>query len=82
MDLKRKSLDVAAPPLSKRNPTRAVRIGSVTIGHGHPIVVQSMCATKTSDVETTARQLLDRANAAGGLDNTTVIVIDALASQD
>ena len=28
-----------------RNPTRAVRIGSVTIGGGRPIAVQSMCAT-------------------------------------
>ncbi len=32
------------------------------------------------DVEATAGQLVDRANAAGGLDNTTVIVIDALAT--
>ena len=42
-----------------RNPTRAVRVGSVTLGGGHPIVVQSMCATKTTDVEATAA----RANA-------------------
>ncbi|MEM7260793.1 MAG: (E)-4-hydroxy-3-methylbut-2-enyl-diphosphate synthase [Planctomycetota bacterium] len=39
-----------------RNPTRAVRIGSTTIGGGHPIAVQSMCATKTQDVEATAEQ--------------------------
>jgi (E)-4-hydroxy-3-methylbut-2-enyl-diphosphate synthase len=39
-----------------RNPTRAVRIGSVTIGDGNPIVVQSMCATKTADVEATSAQ--------------------------
>jgi len=39
-----------------RKPTRAVRIGSVHIGGGHPIVVQSMCATKTEDVEATAAQ--------------------------
>ncbi|MGO8751000.1 MAG: (E)-4-hydroxy-3-methylbut-2-enyl-diphosphate synthase [Thermoguttaceae bacterium] len=39
-----------------RNPTRAVRVGSVTLGGGHPIVVQSMCATKTTDVEATAAQ--------------------------
>ena len=47
-----------------RNPTRAVRIGSVTIGAGHPIVVQSMCATKTSDVDTTVGQV-SRLTAAG-----------------
>ncbi len=33
-----------------RNPTRPVRVGTVTIGGGQPIVVQSMCATKTVDV--------------------------------
>jgi len=42
-----------------RNPTRAVRIGSVTIGDGHPIAVQSMCATKTSDVAATVGQVRD-----------------------
>jgi (E)-4-hydroxy-3-methylbut-2-enyl-diphosphate synthase len=39
-----------------RKPTRAVQIGSVTIGDGHPIAVQSMTATHTSDVEATAQQ--------------------------
>ena len=42
-----------------RNPTRAVRVGGLTIGGGHPIAVQSMCATKTWDVEATVRQVLD-----------------------
>ncbi len=40
-----------------RNPTRPVRIGSITIGDGHPIAVQSMTATKTTDVEETRRQV-------------------------
>lgn len=40
-----------------RNPTRSVRIGSVTIGDGHPIAVQSMTATKTSDVAATVGQV-------------------------
>jgi (E)-4-hydroxy-3-methylbut-2-enyl-diphosphate synthase len=40
----------------RRNPTRAVRIGSITIGAGHPIAPQSMCATKTQDVESTVQQ--------------------------
>ena len=39
-----------------RNPTRTVRVGSVTIGGGRPIVVQSMCATKTIDVDATSAQ--------------------------
>src|SRR5919108_5399808 len=37
----------------KRNPTRPVRIGSVTIGGGHPIAVQSMTATHTQDIDAT-----------------------------
>ncbi len=41
----------------KRNPTRAVRIGRVTIGDDHPIAVQSMCATPTTDVDATLAQL-------------------------
>ena len=49
----------------QRNPTRAVRIGDVTIGAGHPIAVQSMAATKTQDVPATIRQvqLLEAAGA-------------------
>ena len=42
-----------------RNPTRAVRIGSVTIGAGHPIAVQSMTATKTTNVQATVAQVRD-----------------------
>ena len=37
----------------ERNPTRPVRIGSVTIGNGNPIAVQSMTATKTQDIDAT-----------------------------
>ncbi len=46
-----------AAEVKARNPTRAVRIGSITIGAGHPIAIQSMCATKTADVEATAAQV-------------------------
>ncbi len=40
-----------------RNPTRAVRIGTITIGAGSPIAVQSMCATKTTDLDATIPQV-------------------------
>jgi (E)-4-hydroxy-3-methylbut-2-enyl-diphosphate synthase len=40
-----------------RNPTRAVRIGTLTIGAGHPVAVQSMTATPTRDVHATAAQV-------------------------
>jgi (E)-4-hydroxy-3-methylbut-2-enyl-diphosphate synthase len=46
--------------------TRAVRIGHCTIGAGNPIAVQSMCATRTRDVDATVAQAhqLHRAGAA------------------
>ncbi|MEW4488235.1 (E)-4-hydroxy-3-methylbut-2-enyl-diphosphate synthase [Thalassoglobus sp. JC818] len=40
-----------------RNPTRAVRIGSIVIGDGHPIAVQSMTATHTKDIDATVEQI-------------------------
>lgn len=42
-----------------RNPTREVRIGSITIGSGYPIAVQSMTATHTPDVAATVAQIRD-----------------------
>lgn len=41
-----------------RNPTRSVRIGSATIGQGHPIAVQSMTATHTQDIDATVEQVI------------------------
>ncbi len=41
----------------RRNPTRPVRIGSITIGDGHPIAVQSMTATHTQNVAATVEQV-------------------------
>jgi (E)-4-hydroxy-3-methylbut-2-enyl-diphosphate synthase len=55
-----------------RNPTRPVRIGSVTIGAGHPIAVQSMCATHTQDVAATVAQVNDLA--AAGADVVRIAV--------
>ena len=37
----------------QRNPTRTVKIGTATIGAGHPIAVQSMTATHTQDIDAT-----------------------------
>src|SRR3954468_4631167 len=39
-----------------RNPTRSVRIGSITIGADQPIAVQSMTATPTRDIDATVAQ--------------------------
>jgi (E)-4-hydroxy-3-methylbut-2-enyl-diphosphate synthase len=40
-----------------RNPTRAVRVGSITIGDNNPVAVQSMTATHTQDIDATVAQV-------------------------
>ncbi len=42
-----------------RNVTRSVQIGSVTIGDGQPLAVQSMTATATTDIDATTKQVND-----------------------
>jgi (E)-4-hydroxy-3-methylbut-2-enyl-diphosphate synthase len=41
---------------AQRNPTRSVRIGTAWLGSAHPIAVQSMCATRTQDIDATVEQ--------------------------
>lgn len=43
----------------RRNPTREVRIGTISIGADHPIAVQSMTATHTANVAATVAQVED-----------------------
>ena len=53
--------------------TREVRIGaSVVMGSGHPIVVQTMCNTRTSDVQATVAQCRRLAAAGAQLIRITV----------
>ena len=47
----------------ERNATRTVKIGSVCIGQGHPVAVQSMTATHTSNIEATVQQVNELADA-------------------
>ena len=47
--------DVAAP--LARHKTTGVQVGSVTVGGGAPVVVQSMTNTDTADVDGTVRQV-------------------------
>ncbi len=42
-----------------RDETKIVQIGNREIGGGNPILIQSMCNTKTEDVEATAAQILE-----------------------
>ena len=41
-----------------RKDTKVVHIGDRVIGGGHPILIQSMCNTKTDDVKATVAQIL------------------------
>ncbi|MBN4926264.1 flavodoxin-dependent (E)-4-hydroxy-3-methylbut-2-enyl-diphosphate synthase [Hoyosella rhizosphaerae] len=48
-------VDVLAP----RRQTRQLMVGSVGVGSDHPISVQSMCTTKTHDVNATLQQIAE-----------------------
>ena len=50
----------------------AVKVGSVTVGGGAPVIVQSMTNTDTADVEATARQTAELAHAGSELVRITV----------
>ena len=58
----------------ERKQTRQIRVGSLAIGGGAPIPVQSMCNTKTWDVEATAAQI--RALQAAGCELVRLAVPD------
>ena len=42
-----------------RENTRQIRVGALSLGGGAPVTVQSMCNTKTWDVEATVQQIKD-----------------------
>ncbi len=51
----------------EKTPTRAVRIGQAELGAGAPVVVQSMCATKTTDIDATVAQVHQLQEAGAGV---------------
>lgn len=51
----------------KRAASREVRAGSAVIGNGHPFVIQSMCATRTQDIDATVHQAQMLHKAGAGL---------------
>ena len=70
-------MPVAPPPtLAQRRPTRQLFVGPVGVGSDHPISVQSMTTTLTSDVNATLQQIAELT--AAGCD----IVRVACPSQD
>jgi len=64
----------------KRRPTRAVRIGKVTVGGSAPVVVQSMTNTDTVDHVGTAVQCAELARAGSELVRITVNTPEAAAA--
>ena len=48
-----------APTLAARRPTRKIKVGSVYVGGDAPVSVQSMCTTKTEDVNSTLQQIAE-----------------------
>ena len=43
--------------MTTRDKTKRIKVGGVAIGGGAPVSVQSMCCTKTQDVDATLRQI-------------------------
>ncbi len=48
-----------APVLAPRRKTRQLMVGDVGVGSDHPIAVQSMCTTKTHDINATLQQIAE-----------------------
>lgn len=68
---------IVAPELEAAGPaprrlTVAVKVGTVTVGGGAPVVVQSMTNTDTADAEGTARQIAQLARAGSEIVRITV----------
>ena len=43
--------------MRKREETKKIKIGKISIGHSNSVIIQSMCNTKTFDVNSTVRQI-------------------------
>ncbi|HOF40122.1 MAG TPA: flavodoxin-dependent (E)-4-hydroxy-3-methylbut-2-enyl-diphosphate synthase [Candidatus Hydrogenedentes bacterium] len=60
--------------VAKRRETVGVMVGNVQVGGGAPVVVQSMTNTDTADVDSTATQIMELADAGSELVRMTVNV--------
>ena len=60
--------------VAKRRDTTGVMVGDVQVGGGAPVVVQSMTNTDTADAESTAKQVIELADAGSELVRVTVNV--------
>ena len=58
--------------MNKRKDTYSVEVGNIKIGSKHPIRVQSMTNTDTSDVDKTVNQIMQLSDAGSELVRITV----------
>ena len=62
--------------MTKRTDTRAIMVKDLQIGHQNKIIIQSMCNTKTSDIDATVNQILALEKAGCQLVRLAVVSID------
>src|SRR4249920_2149772 len=67
-------------PVVKLHKTVGVRVGSVQVGGGAPVVVQSMTMTDTTDAAATAAQCIELADAGSEMVRVTVNTPEAAAA--
>ena len=67
-------------PVVKLHRTVGVRVGSVQVGGGAPVVVQSMTMTDTADAAATAQQCIELAEAGSEMVRVTVNLPEAAAA--
>ena len=63
----------------KRTETRAIHVRDLSIGHQNKVVIQSMCNTRTSDVDATIHQILELEKA--GCELVRMAIIDEADAQ-
>src|SRR5690554_8074891 len=63
-----------------RTQTRPVQVGNLTIGGNNEVIMQSMCTTKTADVEATVAEILRLEEAGCQLVRVTVNNLEAAAA--
>lgn len=66
--------------MNSRKQTKEIHIGNQVIGGGNPILIQSMCNTKTEDVEATVAQILELEQAGCDIVRVAVPTMEAAAA--
>ena len=65
-----------------RETTKIIKIGSVKIGGGNPVLIQSMTNTDTADVAATVKQILELEEAGCQIVRSTANTMEAACAFD